>query len=200
MNPITYVKSLRTERGKLITRLAAIDVQLADIREALADDLDAIFGAMPSRPDALSRLKKPPLPKKTPATVNNHKRTSLDREAIALRVFTALATREPAMKLSIEEDIDHPVGDVLRRLIAEGALVRRAWRTDGVMHKPPYYYARTEAALDAMERELIDTGQLADRPTKPSDAVDINTAGTTSDMGTTGSPSATADRLAISAS
>lgn len=191
MNPIAYVKSLKVERGQLITRLSEIDLQLADVREALADNDDWALPKLPT--------KKPPTPKK-PAPINAHRRTHLDREAIALRVFAALGQREPATKLSIEEDADHPVGDVLRRLIAEGALVRRAWRTDGLVSKPPFYYARTEGALDAMERDLIDSGQLTARPTLARDAAAIDTGGTTSDTGTTGGLSTTADRSAISVS
>lgn len=53
------------------------------------------------------------------------------------------------------------VGLNLKPMVDRGYLVRRAWRNDkGLGRKPAFWYARSVAALDNLERQMLASGQI----------------------------------------
>lgn len=187
-NPIQYVKELINERTALLARLADIDAQLADLRGVM----DASGTARPAS------ILKPPPPR-----VNGHRpqpRSRTGNPAIETRILDWLTTHEPQTKQQIEQGIEAYVQAGLVSLVDQGRLVRRAWRTGLISTRPPFYYARTADVLDALERELIDTGQMyPSHPPRPSTASEDGAAGIVAGTVTTGSASRiTADDAPIS--
>jgi hypothetical protein len=150
MNIVVEIKSLLARRLDHVVAIQEIDRQLSELRDILGSTTDTP-DALPSPRNRIMRGHR--VPRALPGQLN----------ATQQQIIDALAVTEPQTVKMIESRVEtQTCGFNLKDLVTAGYVVRRSWKLTDTPYrgKLVYWYARTVAPLDALERQLIESHQI----------------------------------------